>query len=298
MGNTEETLDTVFDFDFLLQDRIQKIQSINSLYDLENNAYIAFSGGKDSTVLSKLIDLALPNNKIPRVFINTGVEFKDIVSFVKESQKEDNRIVVVNAGVNLKEMLNDKGYPFKSKIFAHNLRIYQTMGMTNNVKRYYEDKKYGVPKKLRSTFTPDFTLKVSEHCCDELKKKPIHKWALENNKTINVNGMRTTEGGGRRMHPECTTFNSDKTLKSFSPLKPCEDNFVDWFVNSFSLSLCKLYYPPFNFSRTGCKGCPFSLDLKDQLHLMGDLLPNEQKQCEILWGPVYSEYRRLNYRID
>ena len=50
--------------EFLLADRIQKIKSMNELYDLENNAYISFSGGKDSTVLHYLIDEALPNNKI------------------------------------------------------------------------------------------------------------------------------------------------------------------------------------------------------------------------------------------
>lgn len=73
--------------EFLLQDRIQKIQSINNLYDLENNSYISFSGGKDSTVLSKLIDIALPENKIPRVYINTGIEYKSIIAFVeRESQ--------------------------------------------------------------------------------------------------------------------------------------------------------------------------------------------------------------------
>ena len=54
--------------DFLLQDRIAKIKSINEQYDLEHNAYVSFSGGKDSTVLHYLIDEALPGNKIPRVF--------------------------------------------------------------------------------------------------------------------------------------------------------------------------------------------------------------------------------------
>lgn len=54
--------------EFLLQDRITKIQSMNELYDLENNAYISFSGGKDSTVLSALIDMALPSNKIRRFY--------------------------------------------------------------------------------------------------------------------------------------------------------------------------------------------------------------------------------------
>jgi len=73
--------------EFLLQDRITKIKSINELYNLEENAYISFSGGKDSTVLSRLIDLALPNNKIPRVYINTGIEYKNVVSFVERERE-------------------------------------------------------------------------------------------------------------------------------------------------------------------------------------------------------------------
>lgn len=64
--------------EFILQDRIQKIKSINELYDLENNSYLSFSGGKDSTILHYILDEALPNNKIPRVYINTGIEYKDI----------------------------------------------------------------------------------------------------------------------------------------------------------------------------------------------------------------------------
>lgn len=75
------------EFEFQLLDRIAKIQSINRQYDLENNSYIAFSGGKDSTVLSKLIDLALPNNKIPRVYANTGIEYGLMTRFVKEERE-------------------------------------------------------------------------------------------------------------------------------------------------------------------------------------------------------------------
>ena len=73
--------------EFLLADRIQKIQSMNNLYDLEQNAYISYSGGKDSTVLSHLIDEALPNNKIPRVYLNTGIEYLMIVSFVERERE-------------------------------------------------------------------------------------------------------------------------------------------------------------------------------------------------------------------
>lgn len=62
------------EFEFELSDRITKIRSMNESYDLLNNSYIAYSGGKDNNVLSTLIDLALPNNKIPRVYSDTGIE--------------------------------------------------------------------------------------------------------------------------------------------------------------------------------------------------------------------------------
>ena len=62
--------------------------------------------------------------------------------------------------------------------------------------------------------------------------------------------------------------------------------------------MCKLYYPPFNFQRTGCKGCPYSLDLQKQLEIMAVYLPQEKKQCEQIWGKVYAEYRKIDYRLD
>lgn len=40
---------------FLIDDRIQKIRQIATDYNILENGYIAFSGGKDSTVLSDLV---------------------------------------------------------------------------------------------------------------------------------------------------------------------------------------------------------------------------------------------------
>ena len=84
----------IIDNEFLLMDRVQKIRSINNLYDLEHNAYISFSGGKDSTVLHHIVDEALPGNKIPRVYINTGIEYKDIVKFVKREREREREMIV------------------------------------------------------------------------------------------------------------------------------------------------------------------------------------------------------------
>ena len=72
--------------EFLLQDRLGVIKdTINK--DGEENFYISFSGGKDSTVIHHLVDMALPGNKIPRVFSNTGIEYNAIVEFVRERER-------------------------------------------------------------------------------------------------------------------------------------------------------------------------------------------------------------------
>ena len=73
--------------EFMLADRIAKIKSMNEQYDLEGIAYISYSGGKDSTVLSHLIDEALPGNNIPRVYLNTGIEYKKVVTFVERERE-------------------------------------------------------------------------------------------------------------------------------------------------------------------------------------------------------------------
>lgn len=285
--------------EFLLQDRITKIKSINELYNLENNAYISFSGGKDSTVLSHLIDEALPDNKIPRVYLNTGIEYLMVVSFVERERERDSRIQIVRPKKNIKTVLQENGYPFKSKEHSHYLMIYQHSGIGKTVDKYLHrpDTKFKCPNKLRYQFTEDFNIKISDKCCYALKKDVAKKWSEENGKTITMTGMRNAEGGLRSSHHNCVIFNDDKVTK-FHPLLPLSDNFIEWYIAEKKIELCELYYPPYNFKRTGCKGCPFSLDLQKQLDIMSIYLPKERRQCEAIWKPVYEEYRRINYRLE
>ena len=108
--------------------------------------------------------------------------------------------------------------------------------------------------------------------------------------------MRRSEGGGRESIKGCTVFKRGK-LKKFHPLLPVTNEWEEWFIETNNIKLCTLYYPPYNFDRTGCKGCPFALDLQKQLETMEKYLPAEKRQCEIIWKPVYDEYRRLGYRL-
>lgn len=73
---------------------------------------------------------------------------------------------------------------------------------------------------------------------------------------------------------------------------------MEWFIKEYDIKLCELYYPPYNFKRTGCKGCPYSIQLQEQLDTMEMFLPKEKQQCEYIWKPIYEEYRRLKYRLN
>lgn len=286
---------------FWLNDRIEKIKQINEQENLEKNSYMTYSCGKDSTVLHFLLDLALPNNNIPRVFINTGIEYNAIRKKAFADAKKDNRIVIINSGVNIKKMLEEEGYPFKSK--EHSLKVsqYKQGSRADSVMKYKQGfenidySRFQCPKKLLYQFGDDFKLKISNKCCYKLKKDVVHLWEKENKKTIAMTGMRNEEGG-QRANLGCLITKNDKVVK-FHPLMPLKEGWIDWFIGYFKIKLCELYYPPFNFKRTGCKGCPFSLNLQEQLDVMERLLPTEKRQCEFIWKPVYEEYRRIGYRL-
>lgn len=284
------------DNEFILFDRLEVIRKTIQEYG-EENFYLSFSGGKDSTVVHHLLDMALPENRIPRVFANTGIEYVDIVKFVKGLAEKDDRFVIVNNTRNIRKTLEEYGYPFKSKEHSKKVSEYQAMGyIAPYLERYLTTEKtqYKCPDILRYQFTDECTLKISHLCCDKLKKATIKKW-LKRHPSVPITGMRKEEGGAR-IQLGCVLIKNGK-IKKFNPILPVTDEWEEWFIQEQSIELCRLYYEPFNYERTGCKGCPFAINLQEQLETMEKYLPNERKQCEILWKPVYDEYRRLGYRL-
>lgn len=280
--------------DFILKDRIEKIRSVITEYG-EYNFYISFSGGKDSCVISKLVDIAVPHNRIPRVYCNTGIEYKLIVDFVEKIKSNDNRFEIIKPNKNIKETLDIYGYPFKSKEHSEYVDRYQHMGESSKTYQRYmfpdeTRKRYGCPKCLRYQFTHDFNIKISRKCCEKLKKEPFKIYKKLNNKKYTITGMRTAEGGSR-INLGCIQGTK------FNPLIVVSDEWEEWFIKQYDVEICDIYKEPYNFKRTGCKGCPYNLNLQKDLDTLEKYFPGERKQCEYIWKPVYDEYRRLGYRL-
>lgn len=294
----------MIDNEFLLQDRAEKIRQVVEKYG-EENFYISFSGGKDSTVLSWLIDYAIPDNKIPRVYANTGIELNMIMNFVLEMAETDSRINIIKPSIPIRQMLEKEGYPFKSKSHSCFVKKYQKGGLEGykSVRAYTGMEKtlkgldmfHSCPKKLMYQFTDENKLKISDMCCIRLKEDPLRKWQKENKKKYGIAGTMRAEGG-RREKAQCLSFVGGK-LKLFQPLAPITKEWEEWLIETYNIKICDIYKPPYNFVRTGCKGCPFALYLQNELDTLEKFFPNERKQCEAIWKPVYDEYRRIGYRL-
>ena len=148
--------------EFLLEDRLIKIKETYNQYKDNYEFILSFSGGRDSTVLHYLLDLALPNNNIKRIFIDTGIEFQAITSFVKKLQENDNRIIIIKPTKNIVDTLETYGYPFKSKRHSMILDTFHRSGKLRSVKRYIGEHEnpftdsYACPQKLKIQFKDDF----------------------------------------------------------------------------------------------------------------------------------------------
>ena len=120
-----------------LQERLkwsleQKID--HTLFTIENalsfsggNAYVSFSGGKDSTILLYLARILKPDIRV--VFFNTTNEFPEIYRFVKEMGSE-----IISSVTNLKAVIEKNGFPLVSKEQSQYIREYRH---TNSEKMKY-----------------------------------------------------------------------------------------------------------------------------------------------------------------
>lgn len=217
------------DNELMLFDRLEVIKTTIAKYG-EDNFYLSFSGGKDSTILHHLLDEALPNNRIPRVYIDTGIEYLAIREFVLDMAKNDDRFVIIKPTKPIKQTLEKYGYPFKSKEHSVKLSQFQKGEISPNIAKYMRfGEHFACPKSLAYQFTKDFPLKVSDRCCHKMKKEPVHKWERENHKSIAITGMRREEGGQRANIKGCIITDKDGKAQKFHPLLVVTDEWEEWY---------------------------------------------------------------------
>lgn len=146
------------------------------------NVYVAFSGGKDSTVLLDIVRSVYPS--VPAVFYNTGLEYPEIVEFVKDTKN----VTTFRPRKTFAEIIKEHGYPIVSKSVANKISKLQRVGEKESKSKTlyltgYNSKgeycpNFKLSKKWRYLIEAPF--KISDYCCDIMKKnigKVIYKRA-------------------------------------------------------------------------------------------------------------------------
>lgn len=254
----------------------------------DGDVYVSFSGGRDSTVLLDLVWSLYPN--VPAVFSNTGLELREIKNFV-QSVSDNGLTSIVNGKrifkkgevvrvvpkKNFKRVIEEDGYALVSKKAAKMIGVLQS-GRTERNKNMYrlydeginskgeEAKSWRLASKWRKVVNQS-DVKVSDKCCDHLKKEPLDSFAKKTG-FKRFDGMMVDEGGARDRKTVCNAFDAKKP--SSSPMLFWTTENVKEYITARRLRISTAYkwikndkgerVEPEN--RTGCAFCMFGVHLE------------------------------------
>lgn len=163
----------------------QRIREWVQYYGVDG-VYVSFSGGKDSTVLLHIVRQLYP--EVEAVFVNTGLEYPELQRFAKSFEN----VSVFRPEMRFDEVIRKYGYPFIRKEVAE--CIYQgKMALLDGERYIYRlqklqgraldkngNKSMFNMEKYEPLLYVDFN--ISHHCCNVMKKKPLHAFSKENSK--------------------------------------------------------------------------------------------------------------------
>lgn len=245
----------------------------HSLYVIETfiartngQCYVAFSGGKDSTVLLDLVRII--DKTIPAVFVNTGNEFPGIIKFVRHLRDDCGyNIEEIHPKMKPRQVWSRYGFPLVSKAqaeYIHRYRINPEYAKVQQAKAEENDWSFGKVSE-RWKFLIDVPFETSNQCCNILKKNPAHTYAKKTGR-FPILGTMASESDLRRTEylarGSCNTFGEKRGDGTRStPLAIWTDDDIWQYIRERDLEIADVYYK--GARRTGCVGCGFGCHFKD-----------------------------------
>lgn len=254
-----------------------------------SGVYVSFSGGKDSTVLLHIVRSIYPD--IEAVFVNTGLEYPELQRFARSFEN----IKILYPEMKFPEVIKTYGYPFISKTISHNVRIARNNPQGNVMKNIFNpDYKslYSCYKYIALTDNKQ-DIKISDQCCDIMKKAPIHLYEKETGK-VGIVGTMCSESKAREsawFKTGCNAFEGRKIQSK--PMSFWTEQDVLQYIKEENLHIAPVYgditindckYCTTGCSRTGCIFCGFGTHLEKGEGRFERLKRTHPKQYEYCMG--------------
>lgn len=243
--------------------------------------YVAFSGGKDSTVLLHIVRSMYPD--VPAVFVDTGLEYPEIKDFVRTVEN----VTWIRPVMGFHKVIDEFGYPVLSKDLSHSISQAQRHGEGSSLYKLRmtgigKDGEYHgasvIPEKWQYLVHSD--VKISDKCCDIIKKNPNKVYEKETGRKP-ILGLMASDSMGRRMNyleHGCNAFEAQRVQSR--PLGFWLEEDIWNYIKMYDLEYSKIY--DMGEERTGCIFCMFGIHMEEvpnRFQRLAKTHPKQYKFC-------------------
>lgn len=237
---------------------ITETRILEFYHKMNGKMYVAFSGGKDSTVLLHIVRNLFPDTEA--VFSDTGLEFPELKEFVKTF---DN-VTIIRPKKDFRTVIMDHGYPVISKQVVDAVYYAKRSPNSQRAKNLRGEifgkdsgSKFGMSKYEYLLNAP---FEVNNKCCDIFKKKPMIEFGKKSGKSAII-GTLAEESMLREKNwvaNGCNVWTKGKE-KSF-PMSIWTEKDVWEYIARYNIKIAKPY--SMGYKRTGCIFCAFGAHLE------------------------------------
>ncbi len=231
----------------------------------EDGVYISFSGGKDSTVLVDIARNVCEYQRIPLVFVDTGLEYPEIREFVKGYEN----VTCLRPKMDFKRVIERYGYPFFSKEVSFSIAVGRKYmrrigaetreqrqevlrevqsgrradGVPTKVKQLFGAGQYykGIFDRSRYLFALDAPFEISSACCRVMKKAPVHKYERRTGR-MPMTAQMAEESQIRMtqwLQHGCNAFDAKRPISN--PMSFWTEQDVLWYIKERGLPIASVY---------------------------------------------------------
>lgn len=275
---------------------------MNQYFREHDGILISVSGGSDSDCIVHLVCKYFPEylSKCKFVFVNTGLEYDATKRHLCDLEKHYGIKINRIKGKSVVTAIKEYGVPILNKSRSEDIYYYM-QGKGWAIERIDQGSKAGT----RYAYTPNMVemihyardngIKISPRCCTYSKKQPIKKYMRDNAIDLNVTGERKAEGGQRAAnHKNCFEEHKNGEHK-YMPLWWWSDETKADFKAKEGIRYSDCY-EVYGMKRTGCCGCPFNLNIADDLQAMYQYEPKLYKAVMAVFGQAYELTDKFNCR--